>query len=203
MDAIVNKPIKKLVLPTKGSDNYKAAKRLALLVLAVRDFKSDERLKSQQGLADIMREISSSEKCYKQGNISKLIKEFQEHTIVIKDKVVEIEKDENGYYVLTAVGSKEHQRLKIGKMKKAKLFLNEKIFYNAIIGTATMFIFNVDEARSNLAKNAFYEVIDPDDIFDIMWRDNKLTLLLDPTSDRCAKNSELLKEFFKEPESKD
>ena len=201
MSSLNNKPIKRLILPTEN--NYKTAKRLELLVLALRDHKDDIRLKSQAGIADIMREIAGTEKSYNQCNIAKIIKEFNAHTVMIKEKVVEIEKNGNGYYVLTEVGSKEYQQLQIEKMRKSKLFLNEKIFYNALIGTATMFIFNVDEAHSNLAKNALYEVIDPDDIFDIMWRDNKLTLLLDPTSDRCAKNSELLKEFFKEPESKD
>ena len=198
-----NKPIKRLVLPTNEGDNYKKAKRLALLVLALRDYKGDARLKSQLGIADVMREIAGAKNSYKQCNIAKIIKEFKAHTVIIKEKVVEIDKDENGYYILVEVGSKEYQKLKVGNMKKAKMFLNEKIFYNNLIGTSTMFIFNVDEEHSDSTKKAFYELIDPDDIFDIIWRDNKLTLLLNPTSVRCAENSALLKDFFKESESRD
>lgn len=191
------KPIKRLILPTDKVNNYQGAKHLDLLVLALQNHPNDPRLKSQQGIAEIIQDITGGESSYTQSNIAKMLKKFKEHTIIIKDKVVEIDKDENGYYILTEIGSKQHQRAKIGHMKKANLFLNEKVFYNNPISTSTVFIFNVDKEHSGEAKNAFCALLDEEDIFDIVWLDDKLVLLLNPSSERIADNAALLKDFFK------
>lgn len=186
-----DKPVKILSFSTNGQ--YHSPIRETLFAMALCNYRGDKRLKSQQGIADIIFEMTNGDYKYTQSNISKAAHYFLENDVYIKGKKVTIRKDDAGYYFDDA----DSRTNKIQNMISAGLFIEERIFNNNSNGNSTIFAFKVDAEHKDTAKERFKDLLGESAIFDLVWYENNLIIFLNPNPvPRLMRNSKLLNGFF-------
>lgn len=185
------KPVKRLITPAKK--NYETTSREILLALALKNYKGDERLKTEQGISDVIFEMTERKRSFNQSAIAKAKKFFEENEVYVDDSRAVIRKNSRGYFICD---NEDLRRNKVLKMIDDGLFTSEKLYYNDAIGVSTMFVFKVDKEHKDAARKGFYELIGRRDIFDMSWRGGNFTILLDPKAPGIRNTSNLLKNFF-------